>query len=38
MTEEIKILSRNPSNWIRQTKTDLHPINRNLKEFFKSIT
>ena len=28
---EIRILSRNPANWIRETKTELHPINRNLK-------
>jgi len=31
MGDEIRILSRNPSNWIRQTKTELHPIHRNIK-------
>lgn len=28
---EIRILSRDPADWMRQTKTELHPINRNLK-------
>jgi WD40 repeat protein len=28
---EIKILSRNPAHYIRETKTELHPVHRNLK-------
>lgn len=31
MSEEIKLLSRNPAHFIRQTKTELHPISRNVK-------
>ena len=29
---EIKILSRNPADWVRQTKIELHPIHRNLRK------